>query len=85
MLLDGTTGAVLQDGETGYGTTTLASSLRQFCILIRLYCELLISNFNTPHEYRDARNSVRSWADEIDSAVTDADHWEQVFDGDLDS
>lgn len=85
VLLDGTTGAVLQDGETGYGTTTLASSLRQFCILIRLYCELLISNFNTPHEYRDARNSVRSWADEIDSAVTDADHWEQVFDGDLDS
>ncbi|MEU8783654.1 SUKH-4 family immunity protein [Streptomyces sp. NPDC048637] len=85
VLLDGTTGAVLQDGETGYQSTTLASSLRQFCILIRLYCGLLISNFHTPHEYRDARNSVRSWADEIDSAVADADHWEQVFDGDLDS
>ncbi|MFC9237427.1 SUKH-4 family immunity protein [Streptomyces decoyicus] len=85
ILLDGTTGAVVQDGSTGYASTTFATSLRQFCVLIRLYHELLISNFNTPHEYRDARNSVRAWAEEIDAAVPDADHWEHVFDGDLDT
>lgn len=85
VLLDGTTGAVVQDGRTGYASTTLATGIRQFCVLLRLYHELLISNFNTPHEYRDARSSVRAWAEEIDAAVADADHWEQVFDGDLDT
>ncbi|MEU9502736.1 SUKH-4 family immunity protein [Streptomyces sp. NPDC048196] len=85
ILLDGATGQVLQDLRTGYETPVLASGLRQFCTLLRLYHELLISNFNTPHEYVDARASLRAWAEEIDPVVEDADHWDQVFDGDLDT
>ncbi|MFG2207464.1 SUKH-4 family immunity protein [Streptomyces sp. NPDC048638] len=85
IFLDGATGTVLQDYNTGYRSVALANSLRQFCTLLRLYHELLISNFNTPHEHRDARNSVRIWAEQVDSLVEDADHWEHVLNGDLDS
>jgi hypothetical protein len=85
VLLDGETGAVVQDGSTGYSSLTLATGLRQFFILLRLYHEFLISDFNTPDERQDARHSVRQWAEEIEPVVADADHWEQVFDGDLDT
>ncbi|MFE7858344.1 SUKH-4 family immunity protein [Streptomyces sp. NPDC057403] len=85
ILLDGDSGAVVQDYSTGYSSVTLATSLQQFCILLRLYHEFLISDFNTTEERRDARHSLREWAVRIDPVTEDADHWEQVFDGDLDS
>ncbi|TQJ90406.1 ATP-binding protein [Streptomyces sp. SLBN-31] len=85
ILLDGDSGAVVQDYSTGYSSVTLATSLQQFCTILRLYHEFLISDFNTPEERRDARHSLREWAEHIDPVTEDADHWEQVFDGDLDS
>lgn len=85
ILLDGDSGAVVQDYSTGYSSVTLATSLQQFCTILRLYHEFLISDFNTPEERRDARHSLREWAEDIDPVTEDADHWEQVFDGDLDS
>ncbi|MDQ0993404.1 hypothetical protein QFZ74_004632 [Streptomyces sp. V3I7] len=85
VLLDGDTGAVVQDYSTGYSSVTLATSLRQFCILLRLYHEFLISDFNTTDEQKDARSSLWQWAEEIDPVVEDADHWEHVPDGDLDT
>lgn len=85
VLLDGGTGAVVQDYSTGYSSWTLSTSLRQFCILLCLYHEFLTSPFHTPAERGDARRSLWQWAEDIDSATEDADHWEQVFDGDLDS
>ncbi|WP_369172756.1 SUKH-4 family immunity protein [Streptomyces sp. R28] len=84
VLLDGSTGAVVQDYRTGYSSLTLATGLRQFCTLLRLYHEFLTSPFNTPAERGDARRSLWQWAEDIDSATEDADHWEHVFDGDLD-
>ena len=85
ILLDGDTGAVVQDFTTGYDSLALSSSLRQFCILLRLYHEFLTGPFHTPAERRDARSSLWHWAQDIDPVTEDADHWEQVFDGDLDS
>lgn len=84
VLLDGVTGAVVQDYSTGYSSFILSTSLRQFCTLLRLYHEFLTSPFYTPAERADARRSLRQWAEDIDSAIEDADHWEHVFDGDLD-
>lgn len=84
VLLDADTGAVVQDYSTSYSSVTVATSLRQFCILLRLYHEFLISDFSTPEERRGARHSLRQWAEEIDPVVEEADHWEHVFDGDLD-
>ncbi|MFC8248201.1 SUKH-4 family immunity protein [Streptomyces chartreusis] len=84
VLLDGGTGAVVQDYSTGYSSFTLSTGLRQFCTLLRLYHEFLTSPFNTPAERADARRSLWQWAEDIDSATEDADHWEHVFDGDLD-
>ncbi|MGW2239197.1 SUKH-4 family immunity protein [Streptomyces sp. NPDC001759] len=85
VLLAGTSGTVVQDYTSGYSSPVLATSLQQFCILLRLYHEFLISDFSTPEERRDARRSFREWAVDIDPVTEDADHWEQVFDGDLDS
>lgn len=85
VLLDGGTGAVVQDYSTGYSSFTLSTSLRQFCTLLCLYHEFLNGPFLTPAERGDARRSLWQWAEDIDSATEDADHWEHVFDGDLDS
>ncbi|MFE6174419.1 SUKH-4 family immunity protein [Streptomyces sp. NPDC056464] len=84
VLLDGGTGAVVQDYSTGYSSLTLSTGLRQFCTLLRLYHEFLTGPFQTPAELGDARRSLWQWAEVIDSATEDADHWEHVFDGDLD-
>ncbi|MFE7894206.1 SUKH-4 family immunity protein [Streptomyces sp. NPDC057412] len=84
VLLDGGTGAVVHDYATGYSSWTLATGLRQFCILVRLYHALLTGPFHTPAERKDARRSLWQWAADIDPATEDADHWEHVFDGDLD-
>ncbi|WP_158715603.1 SUKH-4 family immunity protein [Streptomyces sp. NRRL S-481] len=85
VLLDGGTGALVQDYSTGYSSLVLSTSLRQFCILLRLYHEFLTGPFHTPAERRDVRRSLWQWAEDIDAATEDADHWEHVFDGDLDS
>ncbi|MDQ8707000.1 SUKH-4 family immunity protein [Streptomyces sp. LHD-70] len=85
VLLDGSTGVVYQDCSTAYETVTLASGLRQLCILLRLYHEFLISDFTTIFERRDALRSFRRWANAIDPATEDADHWEHVLDGSMDT
>ncbi|MGP4002252.1 SUKH-4 family immunity protein [Streptomyces sp. 8N706] len=85
VVLDGSSGSVLQDTESGYSTVLLASSLAQFFTVLRLYHEYRMSWFVTKAEASDARWSLREWAEEIDVGTADGDHWDQVFDGDLDN
>ncbi|MEE4425141.1 SUKH-4 family immunity protein [Streptomyces bugieae] len=84
VVLDGLSGAVLQDTESGYSSVLLASSLPQFFTLLRLYCEYRTSWLPTVAEALDARWSLREWAEEIDPATETGDHWDEVFEGDLD-
>lgn len=63
----------------------MATGLRRFCILVRLYHALLTGPLHARAERFDARRSLWQWAEDIDPVKVDADHWEQVFDGDLDS
>ncbi|MFD5395587.1 SUKH-4 family immunity protein [Streptomyces sp. NPDC127097] len=55
VVLDGSSGAVLQDTESGYSTVLLASSLPQFATVLRLYCEFRTSWLSTLAEAMDAR------------------------------
>ncbi|WP_310723674.1 SUKH-4 family immunity protein [Streptomyces sp. N2A] len=84
VVLDGAGGAVLQNGESGYSSVLLANSLQQFFTLLRLYCEYRTSWLPTVAEVLDARWSLREWAEEIDPATETGDHWDEVFEGDLD-
>ncbi|MBL1093572.1 MULTISPECIES: SUKH-4 family immunity protein [Streptomyces] len=84
VVLDGPSGSILQDTESGYSSVLLASSLQQFFILLRLYCEYRTSWLPTVAEALDARWSLREWAEEIDPATETGDHWDEVFEGDLD-
>ncbi len=85
VVLDGSSGAVLQDTESGYSTVLLAGSLPQFATALRLYCEYRTSWLSTLAEVIDARWSLREWAEEIDPATETADHWDEVFEGGLDN
>ncbi|MEU8914861.1 SUKH-4 family immunity protein [Streptomyces nigrescens] len=85
VVVDGSSGAVLQDTESGYSTVLLASSLPQFATVLRLYCEYRTSWLPTPAEAADARWSLREWAEEIDHATETGDHWDEVFEGKLDN
>ncbi|MEV0371877.1 SUKH-4 family immunity protein [Streptomyces sp. NPDC050636] len=84
VLLDGSSGAVLQDTNSGYSSEVLASSLLQFTTLLALYREYFTSLFSTEAEVRDARWSLREWAERIDPVTEDGDHWDDVLDGSLD-
>ncbi|MFE0381311.1 SUKH-4 family immunity protein [Streptomyces inhibens] len=84
VVLDGSSGAVLQDTASGYSTVLLASSLPQFATVLRLYGEYRISWLPTLAEALDARWSLREWAEEIDPATETGDHWDEVFEGELD-
>jgi hypothetical protein len=83
VLLDGGTGTVVADGNTGYDEAILASSLRQFFILLRLCHEFLVSDFATNSERGDALESLRAWVEEIDPVTEDALIWEHALDADL--
>jgi hypothetical protein len=83
LLLDGGTGAVVQDGTTGYDEVVVASSLRKFLILLRLCHEFLVSDFATNYERGDALESLREWIKKIDVLTEDAPIWEQALDADL--
>ncbi|MFF3543499.1 SUKH-4 family immunity protein [Streptomyces platensis] len=85
VVLDGSSGAVLQDTESGYSTVLLASSLPQFATVLRLYGEYRTSWLPTLAEAVDARWSLREWAEEIDPATETGDHWDEVFEGGLDN
>ncbi|MGA5561671.1 SUKH-4 family immunity protein [Streptomyces platensis] len=85
VVLDGSSGTVLQDTESGYSTVLLASSLPQFATVLRLYGEYRASWLSTLAEAADARWSLREWAEEIDPATETGDHWDEVFEGDLDN
>ncbi|MFI5521183.1 SUKH-4 family immunity protein [Streptomyces platensis] len=85
VVLDGSSGAVLQDTESGYSTVLLAGSLPQFATVLRLYCEYRTSWLSTLAEVVDARWSLREWAEEIDPATETGDHWDEVFEGELDN
>ncbi|MGX1885416.1 SUKH-4 family immunity protein [Streptomyces sp. NPDC055287] len=85
VLLDGGTGAVVQDGSTGYDDVILATGLRQFLIVLRLCHEFLISDFATNFEREDARRSLQEWADRIDPATEGILIWEQALSSDLDA
>lgn len=83
VLLDGGTGAVVQDGSTGYDDVILASSLRKFFILLRLCHEFLVSDFATNYERDDALESLQEWATKIDPVTEDALIWEHALGADL--
>ncbi|ELS56971.1 hypothetical protein STVIR_2088 [Streptomyces viridochromogenes Tue57] len=83
MLLDGETGAVVQDGSTGYDEVILASSLRKFFILLRLCHEFLLSDFATNYERGDALESLRQWVEEIDPVTEDTLIWDHALSTDL--
>ncbi|WP_330356673.1 SUKH-4 family immunity protein [Streptomyces chartreusis] len=83
ILLDGGTGAVVVDGNTGYSDVILASSLRKFCTLLRLCHEFLVSDFATNHERGDALDSLGEWVEEIDPVTESALIWEHALDTDL--
>ncbi|KUN90405.1 SUKH-4 family immunity protein [Streptomyces caeruleatus] len=83
ILLDGETGAVVQDGSTGYDDVVLASSLRKFFILLRLCHEFLVSDFATNYERDDALESLQEWATKIDPVTEDALIWEHALDTEL--
>ncbi|SEC16460.1 SUKH-4 immunity protein [Streptomyces sp. KS_5] len=83
VLLDGETGAVVADHDTGYGGAILASSLQKFVILLRLCHEFLVSDFATNYERGDALESLREWIEEIDPITEDALIWEHALDADL--
>jgi hypothetical protein len=85
VVLDGSSGAVLQDTESSYSTVLLASSLPQFATVLRLYGEYRTSWLSTLAEAADARWSLREWAEEIDPATETGDHWDEVFEGGLDN
>ncbi|UQA95490.1 SUKH-4 family immunity protein [Streptomyces halobius] len=84
VVLDGSSGSVLQDTESGYSTVLLASSIPQFLTVLGLYCEYRMSWLPTLAEALDARWSLREWAEDIDPATETGDHWDEVFEGDLD-
>lgn len=83
VLLDGGTGAVVADGNTGYGDAILASSLRNFFILLRLCHEFLVSDFATNYERGDALESLQEWANKIEPLTEDALIWQHALDTDL--
>ncbi|MGW4755611.1 SUKH-4 family immunity protein [Streptomyces chartreusis] len=83
ILLDGGTGAVVVDGDTGYSDVILAGSLRKFCTLLRLCHEFLVSDFATDHERGDALDSLREWVKVIDPVTEGALIWEHALDTDL--
>lgn len=84
VILDGFTGSVLQDTESGYSTVLLAESLPRFFTVIALYRQYLLSWFPCRAERLDALWALRTWAEDIAPVTADGDHWDQVFDGDLD-
>lgn len=83
VLLDGRTGTVVQDGSTGEDRVIMASSLRQFFILLRLCHEFLVSDFATNYERGDALVSLREWAEAIDPITETSAAWEYALDTDL--
>ncbi|WP_181890437.1 SUKH-4 family immunity protein [Streptomyces sp. M7] len=80
VFLDGETGAVVQDGSTGYDEVVMAGSLRTFLILPRLCQEFLVSDFATNDEREDALESVQEWTKAIDPATEDSLIWEHALD-----
>ncbi|MFD7696003.1 SUKH-4 family immunity protein [Streptomyces sp. NPDC059805] len=83
VFLDGQTGAVVQDGGTGYDEVVVAGSLRTFLVLLRLCHEFLVSDFATNNEREDALESMQEWAKTIDPATEDLPIWEEALDTDL--
>ncbi|MDG4862002.1 SUKH-4 family immunity protein [Streptomyces sp. T-3] len=83
VLLDGATGAITQDGSTGYEDVIMASNLCTFVTLLRLCHEFLVSDFATNYERGDALESLQEWATQIEPATVDAAIWEHALDTDL--
>ncbi|MGW2239204.1 SUKH-4 family immunity protein, partial [Streptomyces sp. NPDC001759] len=75
LVLDGTSGKVLQDGSSGLEDPLAGSSLRQFVTMARLYYWWYASDW--PIE--DTEADLRSWLDEIDAAAFATEGWQRVF------
>ncbi|AJT67209.3 hypothetical protein T261_5589 [Streptomyces lydicus] len=82
VVLDGATGRVLL--STATGTELLGSSMRQFTILVCLCRLLRDSRMTTVSEHRDARRSIKAWAQEVDPEATACSSWQGALNGDLD-
>ncbi|MFE0520463.1 SUKH-4 family immunity protein [Streptomyces sp. NPDC058954] len=75
LVLDGTSGKVLQDGSSGLEDPLAGSSLRQFVTMARLYYWWYASDW--PIE--DTEADLHSWLDEIDAAAFATECWQRVF------
>ncbi|MEV6741660.1 SUKH-4 family immunity protein [Streptomyces sp. NPDC051104] len=75
LLLNGTSGKVLQDGSSGISDPLAGSSLRQFVTMVRLYYWWFASDW--PIE--DAEADLRSWLARIDPDAYAAQCWQRVF------
>ncbi|MFJ9589884.1 SUKH-4 family immunity protein [Streptomyces acidicola] len=75
LLLDGSTGRVLQDEPAEISDAPAGSSLRQFVTMVRLYYWWLASDW--PIE--DAETDLRSWLARIDPDAYASPCWQRVF------
>ncbi|MFI8233116.1 SUKH-4 family immunity protein [Streptomyces sp. NPDC085900] len=75
LLLDGTTGKVLQDGSSGIDDPLAGTSLRQFVTMVRLYYWWYASDW--PVE--DAEADLRAWLARIDADAYATQSWQRVF------
>ncbi|MCM2579856.1 SUKH-4 family immunity protein [Streptomyces meridianus] len=74
LLLDGTTGRVVQDGTSGIRDPLAASSLGQFSAMVRLYHWWFTSDWTV----EDMESQLWQWLEEVDPDAFRSDGWQRV-------
>ncbi|MDQ0993410.1 SUKH-4 family immunity protein [Streptomyces sp. V3I7] len=75
LLLDATSGKVLQDGTSGISNPLAGSSLRKFITMVRLYYWWFASDWTI----ENAEADLRSWLARIDPNAYATQCWQRVF------
>lgn len=75
LLLDGSTGQVVQDGTSGLLDPLAANSLQQFVAMVRLYHWWFTSDWTV----EDMKPQLRQWLAEVDPEAFRSDSWQRVF------
>ncbi|MEU8785872.1 SUKH-4 family immunity protein [Streptomyces sp. NPDC048637] len=79
LLLDGSSGRVLQDGASGLTDALAATSLRNFVLMVRLYYWWFASDWSVDNLEPD----IQEWLSTVDAEAFASDCWQRVF-GDAD-